>query len=334
MASLGDLDGDGLTDLAVGAEQDDTGGTNRGAFTCVVPQAAFDYGDAPDLGAGTGTGNYHTLATTMVRSTRSWPACGWEPTSTATAARLQNAAANADDVERCACPTTKTDLVNPGRRPGADGRRTADGERAGHEHDRRALRRSTAGSTTTPTACSTMRTERASVAVPNGTNNGIVTLTFPGGAGWLHRHDLRAVPLEHRRGGGQSDRRGKRRRSGRLPGHDHLAQHGMADNTKTKKIASDTNGGPTLADSDMFGIATASIGDLDGDGVTDLAVGAERDDTGGLDRGAVHVLFMNANGTVKSRQKIASGTGGGPTLADGDRFGARWPRLGIWTAMA
>ena len=41
----------------------------------------------------------------------------------------------------------------------------------------------------------------------------------------------------------------------------------------------------------------------------------------GTDRGAVYVLFMNANGTVKGSQKIASGIGGGPTLANGDRFG-------------
>ena len=52
----------------------------------------------------------------------------------------------------------------------------------------------------------------------------------------------------------------------------------------------------------------ASLGDLDGDGVTDLAVGAYRDDTGGTERGAVHVLLLNANGTVKSSVKIASGT--------------------------
>ena len=30
----------------------------------------------------------------------------------------------------------------------------------------------------------------------------------------------------------------------------------------------------------------------------------------------MHVLLLNANGTVKSSQKIASGTGGGPTLAE------------------
>ena len=47
------------------------------------------------------------------------------------------------------------------------------------------------------------------------------------------------------------------------------------------KIASGTNGGPTLADYDYFGSSVASLGDLDGDGVTELAVGAFNDDTDG-----------------------------------------------------
>ncbi|MGI9605699.1 MAG: SBBP repeat-containing protein, partial [Acidimicrobiales bacterium] len=61
---------------------------------------------------------------------------------------------------------------------------------------------------------------------------------------------------------------------------------------------SDTTGGlaATLDDSDRFGRSVAPIGDLDGDGVVDLVVGAFLDDDGGFDRGAAHVLLMNANG--------------------------------------
>jgi hypothetical protein len=51
-------------------------------------------------------------------------------------------------------------------------------------------------------------------------------------------------------------------------------------------------------------------------------VGAYRDDTGGINRGALHVLFLNADGSVKNSLKIANTTNGGPALADHDRFGS------------
>ncbi|MCP4958647.1 MAG: hypothetical protein GY925_05180, partial [Actinomycetia bacterium] len=46
------------------------------------------------------------------------------------------------------------------------------------------------------------------------------------------------------------------------------------------------------------------------------------DDDGGTSRGAVYVLFLNADGTVKAEQKISSTTGGltGP-LDNSDDFG-------------
>ena len=58
---------------------------------------------------------------------------------------------------------------------------------------------------------------------------------------------------------------------------------------------SDTEGGftGTLDDDDRFGISVAALGDLDGDGVGDLAVGALLDDDGGRQRGAVWVLFLD-----------------------------------------
>jgi hypothetical protein len=50
--------------------------------------------------------------------------------------------------------------------------------------------------------------------------------------------------------------------------------------------------------------------DFDGDGFGDLAVGASSDVDGGEDRGAVWILFLNANGTVKPHQKISDTQGG------------------------
>jgi hypothetical protein len=93
---------------------------------------------------------------------------------------------------------------------------------------------------------------------------------------------------------------------------------------------SDTEGNftGTLLDGNPFA-GPAGIGDLDGDDVPDLAAGVPFDDDGGTDRGAVWILFLNANGTVKGHQKISSTSGGlvGP-LADGDFFGSSLESLG------
>ncbi len=61
-----------------------------------------------------------------------------------------------------------------------------------------------------------------------------------------------------------------------------------------------------LDDFDAFGWAVASLGDLDGDGVVDVAVGAPRDDDGAVDAGAVWILFLTREGTVKSHAKLTA----------------------------
>ncbi len=96
----------------------------------------------------------------------------------------------------------------------------------------------------------------------------------------------------------------------------------------SRKIANQTSGGPTLVNSDYFGSSLAAAGDLDLDLVPDLLVGANGDDTGGTDRGAVHMLFLNADGSVKSVTKIAHQQNGGPTLVNSDRFGTSVARIG------
>ena len=84
-----------------------------------------------------------------------------------------------------------------------------------------------------------------------------------------------------------------------------------------------------LQDQDRFGSSLAWIGDLDGDGIGELAVGAEGDDDGGTGRGAVWILFLERAGTVRAQQKISSSAGGflGP-LRNGDRFGRALAGLG------
>ena len=66
---------------------------------------------------------------------------------------------------------------------------------------------------------------------------------------------------------------------------------------KSFQKISDTQGAFTggLVNNDNFGSAVASLGDLDGDGVVDLAVGAVDDDDGGAGRGATWIIFLNDN---------------------------------------
>ncbi len=79
----------------------------------------------------------------------------------------------------------------------------------------------------------------------------------------------------------------------------------------------------TLDTVDQFGNGASPIGDIDGDGIIDIAVGAWNDDDGGTDKGAVWILFMNSNGTVKSHQKISDTTGGLTyPMYDGSNFGS------------
>lgn len=100
---------------------------------------------------------------------------------------------------------------------------------------------------------------------------------------------------------------------------------------KSEQKISNTAGlfGGSLDDDDAFGYAVAGIGDLDNDGVPDLAVGAPRDDDDGTNRGAVWILFLNSNGTVKAEQRISDSTGGFTgALADNNRFGEALAGLG------
>lgn len=76
---------------------------------------------------------------------------------------------------------------------------------------------------------------------------------------------------------------------------------------------SDTEGGFTypLEQYCMFGHSLANIGDIDGDGIDDLAVGKPSgdDDGGQPSSGSIFILFMNDDGTVRCHQKISNSEG-------------------------
>jgi hypothetical protein len=77
-----------------------------------------------------------------------------------------------------------------------------------------------------------------------------------------------------------------------------------------QKISSVSGGFTGVIANDQFGVSLSPIGDLDGDGLVDLCVGAFLDDDGGVDKGSAWILFLNSNGTVRSAQKISDISGG------------------------
>ena len=85
----------------------------------------------------------------------------------------------------------------------------------------------------------------------------------------------------------------------------------------TVQKISDTDGGLTasLTNTSYFGSALTSIGDLDNDGVNDLALGARNQGSG-----TVYILFMNSDGTISS-ENVINTTDLDNLLASGDRFG-------------
>lgn len=89
------------------------------------------------------------------------------------------------------------------------------------------------------------------------------------------------------------------------------------------QISEGTEGfSPGIEGGDRFSRDHDVAGDINGDGVLDLIVGARSDDDGATDAGAVYILFMKSDGTVDSHQKISNTQGGfTETLATSAFFG-------------
>ena len=86
-----------------------------------------------------------------------------------------------------------------------------------------------------------------------------------------------------------------------------------------------------LDSGDQFGSSVAPLGDMNGDGVVDFAVGALYDDDGGSQVGAFHLIFATTSGTVGDAAKVSMLEGGFAsfyTLDSGDRFGSSLALVG------
>jgi len=102
---------------------------------------------------------------------------------------------------------------------------------------------------------------------------------------------------------------------------------GLRSNQKISMTSG--NLGVHLDTRDQLGRALAPLGDFDGDGVPDVAAGACRDDDGGVNRGALYLLFLQRDGTVKDRRKISDTAGNFlGVLEDLDEFGRSIANLG------
>ena len=55
-----------------------------------------------------------------------------------------------------------------------------------------------------------------------------------------------------------------------------------------------------LEGGDRLARSSAALGDIDGDGIPDVAVGSSRDGDGAKSGGAVYILHLNRDGTVKN----------------------------------
>lgn len=106
-----------------------------------------------------------------------------------------------------------------------------------------------------------------------------------------------------------------------------------------------TKNGPNITFESNFGSAVANLGDLNGDGYADIAVGASGESINygsGLQRdaGSVYILFLGFNASVKSTVRINGLENNGPQLYAGAQFGYSlavigdlnedgWPELAV-----
>ena len=81
---------------------------------------------------------------------------------------------------------------------------------------------------------------------------------------------------------------------------------GTVDDTTGFQKISDTAGGFTakLDNVDQFGTSVAEIGDINNEGIPDIAVGALEDDDGGRGTGTGDLRFMDPEGQRSGSRRV------------------------------
>ncbi|MCP4963262.1 MAG: hypothetical protein GY925_28840, partial [Actinomycetia bacterium] len=304
VAGMGDLDGDGIADIAVGAHFDDDGGSNRGAIYVLnlappVDHCAVD-SDSDGLWDCEEDAN-----TDLDNDPATTPGPDTDGDTT------PNYLDNDDDGDGTATASENAD-------PNADGdpRDALDGDRDGQPDY-----------LDDPTVAA-----NGWVAAEQKISDTVGGLTavldnsdwFGSSASAVGDIDGDGV-VDLAVGAYLDDDGGSKR------GAVYLLFLNADGTVKAEQKISDTAGGltATLDNNDYFGYSVAGMGDIDGDGIADIAVGARFDDDGGTDRGAVYVLFLNSDGTVKAEQKISDSAGGLSTvIGNNDYLGSSVSMVG------
>jgi len=332
VANIGDLDGDGVNDLAVGALYDDTGGTNRGAVHIMFMDIDGSVKSTKTISNATNGPNLANKAYFGISVANISDLDGDGVNDLVVGAHGDSAIhimfMNIDGTVKSIAKNTASgatasggneygfSVANIGDLDGDGVNDIAVGEHLANKIH--ILLMNTDGTVKSTTEINSSTTDGPTLAANDRFGVSVANIGDLDGDGV---NDL-AVGAHRDNGAG-----GDLTKSGAV--HIIFMKTG-GDLVKSTEEINDSTTSLELAANDMFGISVANIGDLDGDGVNDLAVGASYDSTN--NSGAVHIIFMNIDGTVKSTEEINSSTTctSSPCLelAANDQFGSSIANIG------